>query len=254
MGTNSLDTNFSQSPYWADYDANTLEYNVLFKPSAVVQARELNNLQFSLQHQVGSFSNNIFTSGSIIAGCNINLDPNLKYVKLNDNYSNGAAATVSDFIGMTAVSNTTGLSAFIFSANQGFVTQAPFLNTLYIKYLNTGFAANTSNLSQNVAFSTFQQNETISIFNSANVVIGVIQVANDTVSGNSTTTGNAYAVSVDAGQIFQKGLALTVKKQNFVVSPYDNQPNNISVGFISQESILTPFVDPSLNDNAQGSP
>lgn len=253
MGTNSLDTDFNQAPYWADYAANSEQYNVLFKPGVPVQARELNNLQFGLQYQIGSFSNNIFTSGSIISGCNINLDPNLAYVKLNDNYANGAAATVSDFVGLTAVSNS-GLTASVFSANQGFLAQAPFLNTLFVKYLNTGYVANTSNLSQNVAVSTFQQNETITIFNSGNVAIGVIQVANNAVSGASATVGSSYAVAVDAGQIFQKGLALTVNKQNLVVSAYDNQPNGISVGFTSPETILTAFQDPLLNDNAQGAP
>jgi Domain of unknown function (DUF4815) len=254
LGTNSLDTNFNQAPYWADYAANSEQYTVLFKPSVAVQARELNNLQFSLQNQIGSFSNNIFNTGSIISGCNINIDPNLAYVKLNDNYANGAAATVADFIGLTAVSANTGLMASVFSANQGFIAQAPFLNTLFIKYLNTGYAANTSNLSQNVAVSTFQQNEPITIFNQANIAIGIINVANNAVSGNSNTVGGSYAVSVDAGQIFQKGMALTVNKQSLVVSPYSNQPNGISVGFTSLESILTAFQDPLLNDNAQGAP
>ena len=253
MGTNSLDTNFDQAPYWADYEANSQQYTVLFKPSIPVQARELNNMQFGLQYQIGSFSNNIFNSGSIISGCNINLDPNLHYVKLNDNYANGAAATVSDFIGSFAVSNT-GLKASVFSANQGFIAQAPFLNTLFIKYLNTGYTANTSNLSQNVAISVFQQNETLTIFNQANVAIGTINVANASITGNSAYVGNSYAVACDAGQIFQKGMALTVAKQNLVVTPYTNQPSGLSVGFISLESILTAFEDPLLNDNAQGSP
>ena len=99
MGTNALDTNFNAYPYWVDYVANSQYYNVLIKPSAVVQARELNNIQFMLQNQVGSFSNNIFIAGSIISGCNLNLDPNLHYVKLQDKFANGSAVTVSNFIG-----------------------------------------------------------------------------------------------------------------------------------------------------------
>ena len=245
MGTTGLlDTNLNQSPYGDDFKANNQYYRVLHKPSYAVQARELNTVQSIMQNQISTFGTNIFVNGTIVSGCNITFKNNLAYVKVNDTYANGSALNISTFNNLYAVSNN-GLRAYIIDSQQGYISQAPNLNTLFISYLNSS--------TSNAAIKVFQNDEVISIVTSANLVIGQVQVANTISSGSSNTTGMSYSVAVSNGAIFQKGILLDVEKQSMVISPYSNQPNNISVGFQSIETIVTSFQDTSLLDNAQGS-
>ena len=245
MGTGQLDTNLNQSPYFDDFNANAQYYRVLNKPGFAVQAREFNTVQSILQNQIGTFGQNIFVDGTIVEGCNITYKPNLNYVKLNDTYANGSALTIGDLNGLTAVSNS-GLTAYIRGSLQGYLSQSPNLNTLFITYLNSS--------TSNAAIKVFQNDEVLNIVTSANLVLGQVQVANTISSGNSNTTGQSYALSVGTGTIFQKGTILEVANQTIIVSTYDNQPNNISVGFQSIETIVTSFQDQSLLDNSQGVP
>lgn len=45
----ALTTNFNQDPYYDDFSDNNNYYRVLFKPGNAVQARELTQLQTTLQ-------------------------------------------------------------------------------------------------------------------------------------------------------------------------------------------------------------
>jgi len=243
--TNELTTNLDQYPYFADFDVNDQYYVELMKPRAVVQTRELNNMQLQTQAQIGMFANNIFVAGTIVSGCSLSYDNNLQYVKVLDNYANGTALAVSSLIGATLVSNT-GLTALIKNSLAGFVATAPNLNTFYLKYLNS---ATTNNLIQ-----VFQNDEILTAYNSSNIAIGQIQVANATSSGLTNTTGYAYGMTCGEGTIYQKGYFLTVDQQSVIIDPYDQYPDGISVGFQSVESVVTALTDPSLYDNAQGAP
>ena len=235
-----ITTNLGQSPYWNDYTANSQYYHTLFKPSTPVQTRELNATQSMLLNQINSFGDNIFVGGTIIKGCNITKDNTTCFVKLVDTYTDGRALTVSDLIETTVISETSGLAAYVKAATQGYVATSPNLNTIFIKYLNSGTTTNVK---------TFQQNETLSFYNKANVLIGKVIVATD-----STTTGFSYILGVDEGIIYQNGMFLNVAKQSIIVTPYNNLPDGISVGFSSPETIITAFQDPNLNDNSMGSP
>jgi len=246
--TSLLDTNLNQIPYVDDFDPAKAYYRVLFKPSTPVQTRELNVLQDMLYHQIYRFGQNIFVSGTIIDGCNITTQSYLDYVKVNDTYANSAALNVRDLVGNQVTSNS-GLKALVLNSLPGYQATAPNLNTLYISYLNSAVNSTT-----NAAIKVFQNDEVLNIVNPSNVTIGQVTVANTTSSGASNTTGYGYAVSVDNGVIFQKGMFLEVQSQTLVVSPYTNTPNNLSVGFSSVESIITAFEDTSLFDNSQGVP
>ncbi len=47
-----INTNLNQAPYFDDFDQENQYYRVLFKPGFAVQARELTQLQTTLQDQV----------------------------------------------------------------------------------------------------------------------------------------------------------------------------------------------------------
>ena len=76
---------FPQYPYFDDYDAYKLHQSILFKPSANIQTRELNQLQTLIQEQIARFGSSIFKNGSIVVGCNnkINITVYTLTVKLN---------------------------------------------------------------------------------------------------------------------------------------------------------------------------
>lgn len=74
----------------------------------------------------------------------------------------------------------------------------------------------------------------------------IVTVANAAV--NSVGTG--YAFGVSGGTIYQKGYFLRVDPQVVIVSKYTTTPNNVAVGFVTDEATITAFADETLYDNA----
>jgi len=238
----ALDTNFNAAPYFDDYSANNDFHRVLFKPSVAVQARELTQLQTILQDQIEKFGKHIFKDGSIIEGCTINFDGGYSFVKVTDTATNGSVISVNDYLGSRLVS-TANLQAIVVNTAAGLESNDPNLNTLYLKYLNS---ANYANGAQQKAF---DPEEILEVRNTDDAVIAEIQVASNFYS----PVGVGYAVSIGEGTIFNKGFFIRVEPQTLVVSKYSNLPENISVGFFTNETIVTADGDSSLFDNALGS-
>ena len=237
-----LDTDLSLSPYFDDYSPNSNHYAVLYRPGVPVQARELNEVQSIIQDQIYKFGSSIYKEGSVIDGCAFSFDNQHSFVKINDNYANGTAFTIAEFIG-NIVYNSNGLKATIVDASPGYQVQDPNLNTLYVKYLNSGAYANGSGQS------AFAASDNLTIATTANVAIGNVTVANV-----ANPTGYGYAMYVTEGSIFKKGYFIRVPSQSVVVTKYNNVPDGVSVGFGVIEFIETPESNTSLYDNAAGSP
>ena len=72
------------------------------------------------------------------------------------------------------------------------------------------------------------------------------------VLSDAEAVGNAYAFGVSDGVIYQKGYFLNVNSQIVVVSKYSRYPNNVSVGFNTNEDIVDAYKDTNLLDNSQG--
>ena len=79
-----IKTNLNRPPYNDDFDLTKQYYRVLFKPSFAVQARELTQLQTTLQNQIEQFGDNIFKEGSIVKGCNFTQLDKLQFVRVVD--------------------------------------------------------------------------------------------------------------------------------------------------------------------------
>ena len=89
----------------------------------------------------------------------------------------------------------------------------------------------------------------------ANNLIAQVTVAPTSFQTGNTdfnTVGTGYAFRISDGIIYQKGFFSRVDKQSIIVSKYDIAPDQVSVGFVTNEAIVNNSVDPSLNDNAQG--
>ena len=156
-------TNLSTYPYYDDYDENKNFYKILFKPKVAVQTRELNQLQTILQNQVEKFGDNIFKTGTIVDGCHTIFHDNFPYVKIKDVETDGKPVNVSTFEGYN-VTNSSNLQGIIVKTVPGFESQNPNLNTLYIRYTNSGTSLS------DVAYSADQ---TLTIFDKNNVVFNV---------------------------------------------------------------------------------
>jgi len=78
-------------------------------------------------------------------------------------------------------------------------------------------------------------------------------LANVTVSNSATNPiGFGYGVSVSEGVIYQKGHFLRTDAQSLIISKYNTSPDQESVGYVTQESIITSSQDTSLFDNSAG--
>ena len=74
------------------------------------------------------------------------------------------------------------------------------------------------------------------------------------VSGNTEfdPVGKTKRVNVSDGTIYQKGHFVEVNQQGVNVLRYNSSPNNMSIGFITSESIINSSSNTSLLDNSSG--
>jgi Domain of unknown function (DUF4815) len=131
-------TTLREAPYYDDYDEAAGYYRVLFKPSVAVQTRELTQLQTILQNQIERFGENIYRTGTVIKGCSLVGDSSYYYVKLFDTAVDGSQYDLAGVINAYAVDTTSNLTALTVNYSSGGQATNPDLQTLYIKYLNTG--------------------------------------------------------------------------------------------------------------------
>jgi hypothetical protein len=88
-----------------------------------------------------------------------------------------------------------------------------------------------------------------------------VTVCNSSFSANSNTTGTSVstdpvgtgtAVTISDGIIYQKGHFVRVEQQTIIVDNFSRTPNNVVLGFYTEESIVNNSLDSTLLDNAQG--
>lgn len=162
-----ISTNLDVTPYVDDFNPNNNYYRILFKPGAAVQVRELNQLQTTLAAQIEQFGDNIFTPGTIVQGCNFIFYNNYPYIKLVDNDLSGSPIDVQQYIGLN-LRDGANLVATVLAASPGFVSQNPNLNTLYIKYLNSGNTNILTSYTAGETLTAYSPNNGIEVINILN--------------------------------------------------------------------------------------
>jgi hypothetical protein len=261
-----INTNLNIAPYFDDFDVEKQFYKILFKPAYAVQARELTQLQSILQNQVEQFGDNIYQEGTIIKGCNFTNLNGLEFVRLTDktdfdveSYVSGPSTAIIDGLVTEVdvvyeVSNAAGLKANIIAATRGFETRPPDLNTFFINYLNT-----------NGSIQRFQTGEALTITKyvyNGSVLVNALQeggagadpeIWTINVTLQNDPVGKSFGIRSSAGVIFQKGHFLFTKDQTLVVSKYNDQPDDLSVGYEVDELLVSSLQDNTLYDNANGS-
>lgn len=240
---------FNRSPWYDDFDKDKNYYKILFQPGRPVQARELNQVQTTLQHQVTSFANNIFKDGSIVANGRVSIQAKA-YVRLAD------APAVSSYVANSKlVGATSGITAILW---KGVDAEGTDPSTLYVVYTGTAIDGETS---------TFIPGEVIDIVDENDVTIGSVTVICPTCAGSSDTsgipaTGYGQFFTVEEGVYYYSGYFIDVQSQDLIIMKYMIKDNTGAItnfvpcklGFDFVQSIVTYSDDNTLLDNALGYP
>jgi hypothetical protein len=226
--------NFNTDPYYDDFSESKEFYRILFKPGRAVQARELTQLQTTLQNQIARFGQNVFKEGAIVIPGQQIFDNFYNFVKLTDSF-NGVVSDdiLADLVGGTVVGQTTGVTARV--VNHA-VSESGDPSTIFVKYTSSGTDKTTA---------VFAAGELLTFTYGANST-AVLQAA------ATSATGKGVAFSIAAGVIFCKNNFVYFGDETHIVSKYSDTPSK-SVGFLVTESILTSDEDESLLDPAAGS-
>ena len=106
--------NLTTSPYHDDYDETKQFYRILFRPGRAVQARELTQIQTSLQNQIKRFGQNIFKEGALVLPGHSAIDLYAKYVKLTTSYNSVDSDDVlASLVGVEITGQTSGIRALV---------------------------------------------------------------------------------------------------------------------------------------------
>lgn len=216
MALELQDTLLNQSPYWDDFDEGKNYHRVLFRPGVAVQARELTQLQTILQNQIERFGENIFKVGTVIKGCTQSFDSNYQYVKILDNQVDGQPCNM-DLYANTLVIGSANLRAHVVNTVTGLQTQDPDLNTLYVKYLNTGTGGEKV-FTQGTTLTTYHRDRRVE---SITVTLGGTGYSNtDTISFTAVNGGSgAQATVVTYANGTIKEVLMTEKGAGYIDAP-----------------------------------
>ena len=226
-------TNYNVNPYYDDYDENKQFYRILFRPGRAVQARELTQIQTSLQKQIERFGQSIYKDGSIVVPGGQHIDRQYKFVKLTSSFgANTSDTKISSLINSTITGANSKVSAIV--VNSVASTTAGDPATIYVRYTSSSPYGGGSN-------TVFEAGEVIT--NSTGNIS--LQVA------ASSPTGQATAFSVSSGVIFTKGVFAYFDDQTLIAEKYA-QANNAILGFEVIESTVSSTSDTTLLDPAVG--
>ena len=223
--TNPGGVDLNTSPYFDDYDEDKKFVRVLYVPGRAVQARELTQMQTLQQVQTRRFANYFFKQGSIIDGCDQQVDLSLDYVKLQANY-NGSEVDVTDFEDKIVYGANSGLKAYC-----GIVSDIEGTDpkTLFINYLSTGSIV----LTVNNAATTITPGNTITFSTGNSAIVEASYI-------DPVTSANKILVSSANG-------TLTVTTANTIDSTGATIPLNVTAindkrantAFDNNETIFT---------------
>lgn len=245
---------FNKEPYFDDFEVEKNYFQILFKPKFAVQTRELNQLQSILSNQTEQFADHIFKFGSSVVSGSIKYNPNAKYVRLKDydfTLVSGEFVQSANFVNVGRLENrkvkgiTTGLEAQIFLVEPK--TEFDPV-TLYVKYTNTAVDGETS---------VFLNGETLEVYDEDGFVTYYVQVRCVTCEGGDdgsiAPTGIGSLIGVADSVYYVHGKFVSTYYKLITLDKYSNTPS-YKVGFDIVQSYVSASDDPSLYDNALGTP
>jgi hypothetical protein len=248
----SLD--ISGSPYFDDFNESKKFVKILFRPSYAVQARELTQLQTTIQYQLGKFGSHIFANGSRVIDGQTAYESratSLKITSIDLDFTTNINNFFRYFTIDTNVITLDQVRALIIS--QGYLSTRNGIGGLTFN--------NGNSIVRIVAvYPAIDANTPATII--CQQMSGVVPTDNTTFTNATTgvtfttitsnSVNNAAFYSINSGVYFINSLFVYVEKQTVVVSKYDNTPT-ARIGLIIKEYIVTSDTDASLLDPARGS-
>lgn len=238
-----VQTNLNVAPYYDDYSEEKNFHRVLFRPSVAVQARELTQLQSILQNQIERFGDNIYRTGTIIKGCGLVLDRQYPYVKILDSQNDGQPVSMGTYANTLAIQESYNLQAFVVNFATGLESLDPNLNTLYLKYQNTGTGGEK----------TYSAGNVIKLFNKNRTVEDVTVITGGSLYSNSDTisfsggggSGATAVITTDAsGEIVDvsvqsKGSGYTTTPNVSITTSTGSGANLVAVNYIAEVTVAS---------------
>jgi hypothetical protein len=223
---------FNVEPYWDDFNTAGADglspkekyQRVLFRPGKAVQARELTQLQTSLQHQLSSTGDHIFKEGSVVVPGALHLHNKLDYVRL----SACNTGLVADIVG-TEYTDGTNVAKVIHAA----LASGDDSITIWVQYISGAVFASGASLT-----ATGSKTATVASSNDANA---------------NTPTGFGSIVSLEDGIYYIKKHMVVAKAKTIILSKYTSNVS-FDIGLLVTEALVSSGTDASLNDNATGTP
>ena len=143
MSTTTI-KNYSQGPYFDDFDETKNFHRVLYRPGFAVQARELTQMQTAMQAQIDRFGQYAFKHGSRVVGGKVTVNTEYDFIKIDSAFTHTVGGTLnsdgylSNFVGTTITGGNNSGTPITAKVLQVVASDGTDPNTLYIKYLSKG--------------------------------------------------------------------------------------------------------------------
>ena len=286
MVTQSTDLNVA--PYYDDFDKDKNFVRTLFRPGFAIQARELTQLQSTLQNQIDQGFSHMFKDGTVVIPGQVSYLGGVnaaRYVRVQSTF-NGETIDPQQYVNkenpVILTGSTTGIKFMVTHAVAATTTDPV---TLFGQYINSALAGTgtldnpgatgstgTRTISQGALDAAGNDRFVINENLSANVVVthgstafaanaeSMTTVATETKDFATVVDGTTGLVSercqlaqINEGIYFVRGHFVTVLDQTIVIDKYRHRVGDFRIGLRIDESIVTPEADSTLLDNAQGS-
>ena len=240
-------TNLNVAPYFDDFDPVDDYHKVLFKPGYPVQARELTTLQSILQNQIERFGQHFFKEGAKVIPGNTGYTQLYYCIQLQNTYLGvPVAAYAEQLVGSRITGETSGVSAVVDKVLLPEDSERGNL-TLYINYLNSSTANNSTQTFSDGENLTSNQIITSGLLGNSTIAAGAPFAT--TIPDEAAATGSAF--QIQEGVYFIRGHFVNVNTETLILDQYGTNPN-YRVGLFVNETIVNADEDDSLNDNSQG--
>ena len=229
---------YNIQPYYDDFDETKGYHRVLFKPNFAVQARELTQLQTTLQDQIQK--NSGYENGESISSGQLNVYTDIAYLSLNSDLT--ANETATSIIGKVITNQTSlgGVTAKIIAVAPKNLAALESL-IVYVAYLD--------NLTSSSTFSTgdslYEITDGTTVSTTAWKTIGLIS----TYTTPTSHVGTGSIAQIESGIYYVNGYATYVPKQTIILDKFGITPS-YKIGFDVSETIATSSDDITLNDNS----
>ena len=250
---------FPLAPYYDDFNQEKNYQRILFKPGYSIQARELTQLQTSIQAQIDRFGRHVFKDGSPVIGGEASLDTAFGFVKIESGFTYNSGTSYDsvtqsangNFIGRTLTGEFTGITATV-------IDYAPYVDannplTLYIHYTsaNTETTLNAAGIDK-----SFYAQEVLVLSQTPEEIAAADQPFRVKVkAANTIPVGKGTRVTVSEGVFFVSGNFVYTPQNSVILSKYSAVGSGRIVYAVT-EGIVTAGTGEasSLFDNSIGTP